>query len=233
MVSRFRNRKYPKKNGRKKPFSSSTWRAPVSLCPDRMFTKLKYSEAIAFTQTGALSDFIFRLNCTVDCNVTSPGAGKYAYGQPQWWSMYNRCYVTSSKITLKILNDDPTIGGNSVLVTLFPSNSFAPIAVSQEANMRARRKTTILQSTSDTKTLTSNASTKSIIGKGRDSQMEYPAVYTSPVFPPIADAYWHCVFELINGVPGPMTCLVDIEYSTVFFDRRQELGAVVAPGPAA
>ncbi|AXQ66507.1 MAG: putative capsid protein [Cressdnaviricota sp.] len=222
-----RSRAATKPNRSYKGYQMSKWNPGISLCPDKFFTKLKYSETLEYPQLSAIADNIFRGNCHLDCNYTSSGPGKNAWGY-QWHVFYNAAYVTSSKITCTVLNSGP-IDGNVVQVTLFPSNTAIPTTVSQEANMHARRRAVLVNGTSDSKRLTGRYSTKSIIGNNRESSWNYSA-QVPLLAQPAGNTYWHIVTELISGASGPMVIMVDIEYNVVFFDRRQELGTLVGPG---
>lgn len=238
LVARGRNqgrngriRRYKNAHGKKtyQRFAPSRWSPSISLCPDRMFVRLRYSETLNFTQggPGVVVDNIFRGNCHIDCNVSAPGPGFSAYGAQQWSTFYGRCYATASSLRIKAITDQD----NVVQVTTFPSNSFAPVASSQLAAQRPRKRATLTSQFADIKTLSNRASTKAIIGENRTSQMNYNSDTATQVYP-VADWYWHIVTETEAGVAGPMVILVELDYNVLFFDRKQTLGAISGGGPS-
>lgn len=208
-------------------FAPSIWRSPVSLCPDRMFVKLRYAETKNYVQQPNTLDNIYRGNCHIDCDVGSAGVGFSAYGAEQWSTFYGRAYVTSSSIRVRAIST----GENTVSVSLFPSNSFTPVQSPFLAAQRPRNRTKILGKETDPRTLQQHASTKAIVGEARNEFMNY-STDTGPgaVFP-ATDWYWHVVTSLIQGAPGQMILLIEVEYNVVLFDRLQSLGPISTSGP--
>lgn len=222
-----RRRRHYKKKG----YSKSLAYPSVALCVDKQFVKLRYAEII--THTLPIQDTVFYLNQHTDCNVTAGGVGKYARGAAQWNAFYNKAYVTSSKFTVKCISNGAP-GTTAIQCTIYPSNTSNQQAVSMAAQERSRRKTTIINATSDTKILSHKASTKSILGNNRESDWNFICNPTGVVVGPAETGFWHVVTELVSGAgPTPTLLMVEIEYNVCFFDRKGELGAIVGPtGPA-
>lgn len=207
-----------------KGFTPSVYRPAVSLCPDRMFVKLKFSETQTVPQGVAASDYAYRGNCHLDCNFTSAGVGQHAYGGPQWHAFYNRCYVTASKINLRVITSDPVF----CEVALYPANTAFVATNMNNAASRARKRSVIISDNGESRSMTQYCSTKALLGTNRNSNMEYSADPTAPIQTPFSDWFWHITSILQTGTSGNLTFLVDIEYNIVFFDRRPILGTVTS-----
>lgn len=210
-----KTRKMVKRKRRSFPFTT--------LAPDTMRVKLRYSETISFPQANNSYDTIMRGNCHHDCNVTATGPGVSAYGALTWSNIYKRAYVEKSNITVRVLNE----GTNTIVTTVFPSNSADP---SGTAGYRARRKAVVSNIYTDTKRISTTAHTAAILGQARTAIWNYQ---TNPIEAnyPVGDWFWHIVTERPFGTGGQVILLLEIDYWVTFSDRRQEVLYLQPPDP--
>lgn len=220
MVKRSRFANYTTKKYRNDAkFAPSRFRPTVTLCPDRQYVRLRFSETLKY---GLLSirDDVYRGNCHIDPAISGVPPGICSYGSEQWSTFYGRCYTTSSSIRVKAL----TTGTNQVSVTVYPSTNFLPSLSASLAAQRPRKRTTMFNST-ETKTLSNHATTKAVMGERHNAGMNYSSDTIAQAFP-TADWYWHIVAELVAGVASDVVILVELDYHVTFFDRKQILGAI-------
>ncbi len=92
--------------------------------PDRLYTKVKYTELLNVSTTATMSTYTFGGNCLHDPNIT--GAGHQPYGYDQLMTLYNKYTCFGSKIKVTYCAD--TTNTRCAYLTVRPTINDAPTA---------------------------------------------------------------------------------------------------------
>lgn len=125
---------------RRRRYSRATiGRSRSTLVPDRMFTRLRYSELVGLTYTGVgvSAYYQFRVNSIFDPNLT--GIGHQPLGHDEWQLFYNRYRVRGMKYRVTFTNTSATdqvefalqLRPNSTVDTNFDSIRESPITTAR------------------------------------------------------------------------------------------------------
>lgn len=205
-----------------KGFQGSRWKPHVSLCPDRMFVKLKYTQDFKLTSVaGAIAVQAFRGNSVTDPDVTSPGQGATAYGVAQWANFYDRHYVSSCNAELRITPEDDF----SSRVVLYPTTfSTAPTNIDNATN-HARMQFRLLNGGEGTKKIKARFSTKGVTGEPWN--IDQTAFLASSSSPPASQWFWQVAMAGIPQSSPPasasVTCSITLTYNVILYGRNQAL----------
>jgi len=204
-----------------KKYNPSSWTPHVSLCPDRMFVKLKYSQSFRLSSNlAAIDQQFFRGNDIEDCDASAVGAGPDAYGTSAWATFYGRCYVTSSTLRLHMTPND---NGNSKVVvypTIFAIN---PSSL-DNSQSHARATERQINGGEGSRTIVRKFSTRAITGERwnitQTKVLGQGVNVVSPWFWTIAMAG---VPENTPPVDTAVNCTATITYNVVFYNRNQAI----------
>lgn len=203
-----------------KGFNPTRYNPIVSLCPDRMFVKLKFSESAQLSydplNPSPLPNRIYRGNGPGDPSQTSPAIGIQAYGYPIWASLYGRYYVTSSTIQVHAVGQTQTSARLVVYPVTFPVQ---PTNIDRAAS-RARVKQAILSNGDGTKRMYCKCTTKGAVG---DRWNETWTADTSSSQPyPEREWFWIVAMGPNSQVASQATTLditVTVTYNVMFYQR--------------
>jgi len=204
-----------------KRFNASRWIPHVSLCPDRMFVKLKYSQSFRLSSNnGAITSQVFRANDIEDCDATSQGPGPDAYGVASWSIFYGRFYVTACAIELKITPND---NGNSKVI-VYPTVFNVPPTSLDASASHARAVQRQINGGEGTKSVYRKFSTRAITGEPWN--INQTKVLGQQV---TVNSQWYWTIAMA-GVPENtppidtgVNCSMTITYNCVFYNRNQVL----------
>lgn len=205
-----------------KGYQKSMWSPNISLCPDKMFVKLKSTNFFELSGGGLVANRIFRGNYHVDPDFTAPGPSVPSYGSHQWENFYHRAYCTSSTITVRIINTDNTI----TQLVVFPATTNFTSSSIENATNRARSKTVLVANSGDMRVIKCKGSNKAVIGERWNSTQTY--ITNSDAagpYPPTRQWFWHIAAKTLNGLSSIARVTVEIEYNVAFYDRRPVLGS--------
>lgn len=223
-----RRKRHPRRPKGRKGYAPSRWNPTVSLAPDKIFVRLKFSESQPVLAGANVANLIYRANCHTDCNYLAQGIGSSAYGSGQWHTFYNKSYCPSS--TIKVTFITLEAGGISE-ISLFPANSPFTSTSIDSAMQRSRNKGALITNQA-AKRMYNSATTKGVTGQRWSAQDTYSTGITVTDFgAPQHDWFWHIAAKVVSGNVVNLLALVEIEYNVMFFDRRGVLGAAQeAPG---
>lgn len=194
-----------------------------TLWPERMFTKLKYTEILAFTSTaGAITDNVYKANSLFDPNNTGTGHQPLGYDQISVW--YARYRVFGSKITLRCYQTGTgTQNALTGTVSILSSSSATPSSVG----------TTIAERDAGvTRTVGAGGSTLNVLSasaRAGTPRGETPAkVRNDPNYEagigadPTTLTYWLVYYSTADQATTSVCNMnIDIEFDCEFFSRIQ------------
>lgn len=133
---RYRNAKRKPRRYRRKYFKKSRRNNPSTAIsrtvdfPDRIRTRLVYSERISLTNSaGSVQSAIFSGNGLWDPDVSGVGHQPLAFDQ--WMTLYKNYRVRASKIQIELLTESATSTTQNCYVVLIPQNSTTAITATQ------------------------------------------------------------------------------------------------------
>lgn len=221
-------RMYAIRSLRRKGFNPSRWVPRVSLVPDRMFVKLKYSQTLRMSSTsGALDTQIFNGNNPIDPDWTSAGAGPNAYGLDQWSIFYGKCYISSCNVEARIMPND---NGNSKII-MYPTIYAVPPANLDNAQSHARAQVRLINGGEGGKVMKAHFTTKAVTGEPWNiAQTMFLTAGSTP------NSTWYITFAYAgvpeNTPPVDTGCnlTVTLTYNCLLYNRNQALGAPLSGG---
>lgn len=223
-------RRMRRRPGLSKGYNPSRYTPIVSLCPDRMFVKLKYSQSFRLSSLAGALDFqAFRGNDIEDCDATAVGAGPNAYGTEQWASFYGRFYVTSVHVKLTI---SPNDNGNSKIV-MYPTIFNVTPANLDRSQSHARAQERMINGGEGIHVMKARFTTKAVTGErwniNQTKVLGAGVTINSPFYVSIAYAG---VPE--NTPPDNTACNINatLTYSVCFYNRNQALSPPGSGQPA-
>ncbi len=212
---KYRKRKKRKYKKRKSRQPSTVVIRGVSLVPDRLFVKLKYSQMLNFTQTGVLGFNVFRGNSLFDPDQTGAGTTQ-PMGFDQWKLLYERYKVHASSISLRVVNSTSTV----TKLVLFPmTDAVSLVNDINEASEQPYSKSRMItgQGGSPFVNIYNKMSTKKIRGVRIPLDDDYSANIDAN---PARQWFWHilCQDPLFTGT---LDLLVDVSiiYYAEFMKR--------------
>lgn len=196
------------------------FKSPGMIVPDRIMTKLRYSDT-GYQINGAAGVaevFAFRGNGPQDPQASA--GGHQPMGYDQLTLLYGRYRVHSSKMNIKFLNNGSSNITSQAVVWVYPSNvttyNSAVSANIEQPYCRWRATGNI--SNTDTITLTHNISTAKFLGYEDISQADELSAAQNAT--PALQWYW-----MFGGGSADNTNAIDvyavptIEYTVEFYDR--------------
>lgn len=113
-----RTRKYDRKRRKPQAITKLKWKAPIGKSlgfPKNSSVQLRYCSAVSLSDSvgGVLDLHLFSANSIFDPDVT--GIGHQPLARDQWASFYNHYKVTSSRMSIKMVNE--TVQGGTPVVS--------------------------------------------------------------------------------------------------------------------
>lgn len=181
----------------------------VSNIPDKLLTKLKYSQNVILTGTG-LAVAVFRGNSLFDPDLT--GVGHQPKGFDQWAALYTRYKVYAGSVRIIINNNDSQPNVFACIPSVDPSTPYSNITDVMEARY-AKYKFMSPSGQGPVKFLKSYSTTKSIRGE-RIIDDDYSALTTSN---PTKQWYWLLFGSTSDSTGAPnLNVMVTITYYCEF-----------------
>jgi len=194
-----------------------------TLWPERIFTKLKYTELLIFTSTsGAVSANIYSQNSLFDPNVT--GTGHQPLGFDQLSVLYSAYKVYGSKITCRCYQiGTGTQAALTGSVSILSSASNTSSSVGSTVAERDSGVTRTVGTAGSSPNVISS-STRTGIARGETpSRVRYDPNYSSGIgASPAIQTYWHVYYNTADQATTSVCNMnVDLEYDCEFTARIQ------------
>lgn len=194
-----------------------------TLWPERIFTKLKYSEFLAFTSTsGAVTANVFNANSLFDPNRT--GTGHQPMGFDQLAVLYSRYRVFGSKITCRCFQIGTgtaaaTQGSVSILSSASNTASSQPDGITERDAGVTR---SVGANTPTQQMLSASARTGTPRGETAAKVRQDPNYEAGIGASPATETYW-IVYYNTSDQTTTSTCNIEceIEFDCEFFARVQ------------
>lgn len=196
----------------------------TAFIPDRMFTRLKYSELMAVTYTGLAAPAIyqFRAHSIFDPNLT--GTGHQPYGHDQYSALYNRYRVYGVKYSVTFTNQD---AGKQFDIGFFkrPNNSAASVVETLLEYPFCQHKMLGAESSGQAiRTISGYCSNPRVLGITRashrnDDSNQALIGYNPTAAGPIISAF---ISNQNTAESGTVNLRWNLEYYVEFFDRKAQ-----------
>lgn len=192
----------------------------VSVIPDKLFCKLKYSQFFSLTSAG-VNRQVFRGNSLFDPDLT--GIGHQPRGFDEWSALYTRYKVHASSIKITAVCVDSNVNVLNVVPAVTSDLSVTAISWEDLTEMPyAKYRYMAPGNVGVSRTIVSHfASTKSIRGE-KILDDDYSALITTN---PQKEWHWHVAVSQFDNVSNPAVSIIcEIIYHCEFF-RRKNLAA--------
>lgn len=194
-----------------------------TLWPERIYTKLKYTELLAFTSTsGAVTEGVFKQNSLFDPYNT--GVGHQPLGFDQLAVLYSRYRVFGSKITCRCYQvGSGTTAATSGTVSILSSSSATPSAVGTTIAERDEGVTrTVGANTPVQQMLSASARAGTARGETPAKVRNDPNYEAGIGADPAVLTYWLVYYTTADQATTSICNInTDIEYDCCFFARIQ------------
>jgi len=215
-----RKRKRKRRRSSKRGPSSNRLHSLVvrgpSAFPDKMFVRLKYSSSFAIS-TSALTSQIFSGNSVdePDKALTS----QRPRGYDQWMSIYGRYVVHKSSIRVQVLNLDPALTLDCVILPNDGVASFVDTEDAREQPYAKSRRISPLSGSNSAISMFNSMKTKTIMGQRTLQDLTYSA---QQGFNPGQEWEWYVYLQNLVNDTGVVNCdiSVSLTYYCEFFRRK-------------
>lgn len=209
---RYRKRKYRKKRKSKKNKMSSLSLRGVSVMPDTLFCKLRYSDVANMANVSGSGTLVYSLNSAFDPDVT--GVGHQPLGFDEWSAFYSHYEVLGSSIRA---DPQATTGVNPIQIALFPSRDDIPQIITTSREQPYSKISNYTSSTgAQFASLSNYMSVKKFEGRSTNS-INFAAATNSN---PSTRFYWILnAQDTSGGDISTVTWQIDIVYYIKFFRR--------------